>query len=366
MTFTTTNWGTPQTVTVTAGNDTDTVTDTHSLTHSATSTDTKYSGISIANVGVTVNDNDTANSAPVFADTTADRSVAENTASGQNVGGTFTATDSDGDTITYTLEGTDAASFDIVTVSGAARIQTKSGVTYNHEVKSTYNVVIKADDSNGATDTITVTITITDVNEAPGRPAAPSVSGTAGSTTNLTVSWAAPDNTGPDINNYDLQYRQGTSGSFTSGPQNVTATTTTIPNLSTNTSYQVQVRATNDEGDSQWSPSGTGSTGSLPVTPPGKVTGVNITSGDRTLQVNWTQVSGATGYKVLWKSGGQSYNSSSRQATISSGSTTSRTISSLNNGTEYTVRVIATKTGASDGTPSDDVNATPTSSHHSA
>ena len=92
-------------------------------------------------------------------------------------------------------------------------------MTYNHEVKSTYNVVIKADDSNGGTDTITVTITITDVNEAPGRPAAPSVSGTAGSTTNLTVSWAAPDNTGPDINNYDLQYRQGTSGSFTSGPQ---------------------------------------------------------------------------------------------------------------------------------------------------
>ena len=83
------------------------------------------------------------------------------------------------------------------------------------------------------------------------------------------------------------------------------------------------------------------------------VFGVNITPGDRILQVNWTQVSGATGYKVQWKSGGQSYNSS-RQATISSGSTTSRTISSLNNGTEYTVRVIATKTGASDGIPSDD------------
>ena len=58
LTFTTTNWGTPQTVTVTAGNDTDTVTDTHSLTHSATSSDTDYSGIPIANVGVTVNDND--------------------------------------------------------------------------------------------------------------------------------------------------------------------------------------------------------------------------------------------------------------------------------------------------------------------
>ena len=93
-------------------------------------------------------------------------------------------------------------------------------------------------------------ITLTDVTEAPGRPAAPTVSGTAGSTTSLTVSWNEPDNTGPDIDNYDLQYRQGTSGSFTNGPQNVTGTTTTIPNLSANTSYQVQVRATSDEGDS--------------------------------------------------------------------------------------------------------------------
>ena len=364
LTFTTTNWATAQTVTVTAANDTDTVTDTHSLTHSAASSDTDYSGISIANVGVTVNDNDTANSAPVFADTTANRSVAENTAAGQNIGSTFTATDSDGDTLTYTLEGTDAASFDIVTTADpAARIRTKSGVTYNHEVKSAYTVVVKADDGNSGTDTITVTITITDVNEPPGTPAAPSVSGTSGSNTSLTVSWSAPTNTGPAINSYDLQYRQGTSGNFTNGPQNVNGLTTTIPNLSANTSYQVQVRATSNEGDSPWSPPGTGSTSSPPVTPPGQVFGVNITAGDQTLQVNWTRVTGATGYKVQWKSGGQSYSSGSRQATVSSGSTTSRTISNLQNSTEYTVRVIATKTGASDGTPSDDANGTPTAAN---
>ena len=58
LTFTTTNWATAQTVTVTAGDDTDTAIDTHSLTHSAASSDTDYSGIPIANVGVTVNDND--------------------------------------------------------------------------------------------------------------------------------------------------------------------------------------------------------------------------------------------------------------------------------------------------------------------
>ena len=143
LTFTTTNWATAQTVTVTAGNDTDTVTDTHSLTHSATSSDTDYSGIPIANVGVTVNDDDSANSAPTFPNSTESRTLAENTAGGQNVGGNLTATDSDGDTLSYTLEGTDASSFnlDTTTTPGSARIRTKPGVTYNYEVKAAYTVV---------------------------------------------------------------------------------------------------------------------------------------------------------------------------------------------------------------------------------
>ena len=58
-----------------------------------------------------------ANNAPTFPSSTAARSVAENTAAGQDVGGVLTATDSDGDPLTYTLEGTDAASFDIVTTT---------------------------------------------------------------------------------------------------------------------------------------------------------------------------------------------------------------------------------------------------------
>ena len=130
------------------------------------------------------------NADPTFPSSTAARSVAENTAAGQNVGAVLTATDSDGDTLTYTLEGTAAASFDLVTTAApAAQIRTKTGVTYNHEAKSSYTVVVKADDGNGGTAaTVTVTISVTDVTEAPGRPAAPSVSATSGSTTSLDVS----------------------------------------------------------------------------------------------------------------------------------------------------------------------------------
>ena len=197
------------------------------------------------------------------ANSPADREVAENTAAGQNVGAVLTATDSDGDTLTYTLEGADATSFelDTTTTAGSAQIQTKTGVTYDHEVKSSYTVVVKADDNNGGTAaTVTVTITITDVNEKPERPAAPTVIATAGSTTSLSVSWTEPATTGPDIDDYDLRYREGTSGGWTNGPQNQTGTSAAIGSLDAGTAYQAQVRATNDEGNSNWSPSRSGTT----------------------------------------------------------------------------------------------------------
>ena len=60
LTFTTLDWSTAQTVTVTAGNDADLTSDTVALTHSAVSADANYNGITIDDVTVTVNDNDTA------------------------------------------------------------------------------------------------------------------------------------------------------------------------------------------------------------------------------------------------------------------------------------------------------------------
>ena len=85
-----------------------------------------------------------------------------------------------------------------------------------------------------------------------------------------------------------------------------------------------------------------------------KVTGVTLTPGDEELVVAWMTVANATGYQVQWKSGGQSYNNSGRQATIGSGSSASHTISSLTNGTTYTVRMRATRTGANAGPYSDE------------
>ena len=98
------------------------------------------------------------NTAPTFPSSTATRSVPENSDAGTNVGAPVTATDPDsGDTLTYTLEGTDAASFEIVSTSG--QLRTTSGVTYM--APSSYEVIVKADDGNGGSATIAVTITVT-------------------------------------------------------------------------------------------------------------------------------------------------------------------------------------------------------------
>ncbi|MDE0638286.1 MAG: cadherin domain-containing protein, partial [Candidatus Poribacteria bacterium] len=103
-----------------------------------------------------------ANTAPVFSDgTTAIRSVAENTARGVNIGATVSATDADNDILTYTLSGTDAASFGIDSTSG--QLQTKAALDY--ETKTSYSVAVSVSDGYGGSDSIAVTINVTDVHE---------------------------------------------------------------------------------------------------------------------------------------------------------------------------------------------------------
>ena len=115
-------------------------------------------------VTVTVTDE---NEPPAFAEETAAHTIAENTAAGQNIGTPVPATDpDDGATLTYTLVGTDAASFDIVATSG----QLKTKAALDHETKPSYTVTVTATDQEDASDTITVTITVTDENEAPEFP----------------------------------------------------------------------------------------------------------------------------------------------------------------------------------------------------
>ena len=126
-------------------------------------------------VTITVTD---ANDPPAFKDENGDvqtsttREVAENTAAGEPVGEPVAATDEENDTLTYSLGGTDAASFDFDTSTG--QIKVKDALDYESGTTS-YSVTVSVHDGKDINDnadttvdaSIDVTINVTDVNEGP-------------------------------------------------------------------------------------------------------------------------------------------------------------------------------------------------------
>ena len=204
-----------------------------------------------------------ANASPAFS-SSATFNVAEN----QTAVGTVQATDADADdSVTgYTIQsGADEALFVIGPTSGELAFNTAP----NHEAaadadrNNTYVVDVRATSGAGTrtkTTDQTITVTVTDVDEPPGAPGAPTVSSV--SVVSVTATWVAPSNAGPAIEDYDYRSRvKDPEGSWVE----VTDTTSTvlratIDGLAENTAYDVQVRATNDEGMGQWSEAGFGST----------------------------------------------------------------------------------------------------------
>ena len=133
-----------------------------------TLSDTVTVTVTIANV----------NTAPVFNSTgasggtdvtTQSESVAENTAAATaviDVGAL--AYDAEGNTLTYSLSGTDADDFNI---SGSGVLTFKVAPDYevptDSDTNNTYVVIVTATDPSNESDTVTITVTVTDVNENP-------------------------------------------------------------------------------------------------------------------------------------------------------------------------------------------------------
>ena len=218
----------------------------------------------------------TGNVAPSFTS-----SAAFDAAENQTAAGTVLAADSDADdSVTgYAITGgADQTFFSIGATSGVLTFDAAPNYedAQDQGNNNTYVVDVTATsgmDTRVMTATQTITVTVTDVDtEAPGQPGAPAVS--AASATSLRVNWSAPSNAGPAITDYDVQYRAGNSGSWSDGGHIGTATTATLTGLSEDTSYQVQVRATNDEGTGAWSDAGSGSTDA----PPDNCTGDTTTT----------------------------------------------------------------------------------------
>ncbi len=205
-----------------------------------------------------------ANNGPAFgADTPAtsdpsfriERRVAENTAAGEPVGEALSATDPDGDALTYVLAGPDADSFDVDPSSG--QVQTRAALDY--ETRSRYSVQVEVSDGRGGASSLPVAIDVTDVAEPPMAPDAPVVA--SASLSSLTVTWTAPENAGrPALAAYEVQYRAAGEVSFTDAGFDGLGTTDELSGLDADTAYEVQVRARNDEGTGPWSAPGSGRT----------------------------------------------------------------------------------------------------------
>ena len=101
------------------------------------------------------------NDAPAFASSTASVSVAENSDVATAVY-TASATDVDGDTLTYSLSGTDASLLTIDSSTGAVTLKASP----DYDTKDQYLFTVTASDGS-LTDTVDVTLNVTDVNEPP-------------------------------------------------------------------------------------------------------------------------------------------------------------------------------------------------------
>jgi len=155
-------------------------------------------------------------------------SVAENSASGTAVG-TFTTTDTAGNTHTYTLVSgtgsTDNASF---TISGN---QLLTNAVFNYEVKTSYSIRVRSTDQGGLFFDKIFTVSVTNVNEAPTITAPNNGNAYSANVPENTTAVADVDATNPDTGQTLIYSLSGTDASkFTINSTTGIVTFTTAPN----------------------------------------------------------------------------------------------------------------------------------------
>ena len=153
----------------------------------------------------------------------------------------------------------------------------------------------------------------------------------------MRASWTAPAGYGAAITDYDVEYRQGSSGAWTDAGHAGADRTATILSLTDGQSYQVRVRASSARGAGPWS-----SPVSTTIGVPSPPLAPTLASGNAVLTAAWAAPSGngsaISGYGVRYRtSGGSTWTSVSH-----TGTGTSASIGSLTNATAYDVQVRAT------------------------
>ena len=155
--------------------------------------------------------------------------------------------------------GADQGQFTITSDTGDLSFRTAPD--YEAPRDNEYEVTVEVRSGAGARQLETeqaIAVRVADEREPPGIPEAPTFSGETAES--MTVNWSEPENTGPPITDYDVQYQEGGSGGFTDAQHEGPGFALTLSDLKAGTVYEVQVRATNEEGTGDWSESGEGMT----------------------------------------------------------------------------------------------------------
>ena len=260
--FTAADWHTPRSVTLTTTADADTEDGSATVHHVVAGGD--YGSVSAPDVTVTVAEAvaDTG-AAPVF-DSPDAYSVTEN----EILAGTVSATDADDEDSVTGYAVTGGADADRFRVAGDGALHFVIVPDYERPAdadrNNVYELAVTATSGAGGrerTTTRTVAVTVGDEDEPPATPPAPRVDPDPNSRYSLDVRASRRQEViaGPAIDDYDIQYRVQGEGDFLNWSVGRTLKAK-ITGLEWATLYEVQVRAKNDEGTSDWSPSTVAST----------------------------------------------------------------------------------------------------------
>ena len=166
----------------------------------------------------------------------------------------------------------------------------------------------------------------------------------------LTVSWTAPvpeKNGGAGVDRFIVQWKSGNQEYHTSRQETPSNTSQVIKPLTNGTPYSIQVRADNGEEpevgqDYNWE-----ETTGTPMTVPGAPTDLEVEEGDEQLKVSWVAPTETGGLDIVidhfviqWQVKGGNW-SSPDEHTTTDGNKLTDTITGLDNGTDYDIRVRA-------------------------
>ncbi len=361
LTFTDSTWSTPQMVTVTAVNDDiDNPSNVRSanIEHTPTSTDSRFT----ANIlPVSVTDDDTVGF--VFSPTAL--TVAE------NASGSYT--------VALTSEPTANVMVTVAGASGEVTFDTNPDMAGTQTTPLTFTAgtwdtpltvtVLAADDadtendsatlshgaSGGGYNSVTGNLVVTVTDDDAAAPDAPADLTATKGNARVTLSWTDPSNS--NIDGYE--YRQGSGSSFAWGSwmgiSGSTATTVshTVTGLTNGTQYSFQVRAVDGTANGAASDTVT----ATPAPPPGKPANLAGAAGDGEAVLTWDNPnnSAITGYEYSYAVSGTLVDWTAMPG--SGAGTTTYTLTGLDNGSTYQIRIRALA-GSAQGTQSDLVTVT--------